>query len=397
MSLLRRLGSIALTLLAVTAGVVLWGLRPPLPQLPNSLDMPVTTPLVQRLLLTAAWVTLLALLAYVTLRTACAAVRRTPHAAQIVPTRTRRGSGPVWRAQPASRTTPLFVPRVAALPRRAGTLSLKLHVEIPAPAQHEARAPAPLDAPNKQAGDPVENKPVRILVLGPFAIEGAPAPRRSSTRELIAYLALHPEGATRDQLLEALWPDADPRRSRPRLWQSTAEARRVLNDAFINHDGRYRLDRRLVSIDADELQRLLSRADKTGGWSADSVEQALALWRGDPLDGADYPWAESHARTLRATHVDLLLRAGSARLGEGDPRAALDLAERGIALDQLHEPSWRLALEAEAALGLRDAVTDRFERLTRVLDEHLGLRPQPETLALQRRLLAQTGDDRAAS
>jgi Bacterial transcriptional activator domain len=57
-------------------------------------------------------------------------------------------------------------------------------------------------------------------------------------------------------------------------------------------------------------------------------------------------------------------------------------------------PNWgsgthRLALEAEAALGLRQAVLERYEALRRLLDERLGLEPQRETRTLGRQLLGQ--------
>jgi DNA-binding SARP family transcriptional activator len=55
----------------------------------------------------------------------------------------------------------------------------------------------------------------------------------------------------------------------------------------------------------------------------------------------------------------------------------------------LNEGFWRLALEAESALGLREAVGRRYEQLRRLLDERLGLTPARETRALYRRLLGQ--------
>lgn len=66
---------------------------------------------------------------------------------------------------------------------------------------------------------------------------------------------------------------------------------------------------------------------------------------------------------------------------------SIEAAERGIAIDQLHEPCWRLALEAEAALGLRDAVVARYERLAVLLDDRLGVRPEAATTAVYREAL----------
>jgi hypothetical protein len=59
-----------------------------------------------------------------------------------------------------------------------------------------------------------------------------------------------------------------------------------------------------------------------------------------------------------------LERAGHSRLDHGDARGALELAEQAIALDQFHEASWRLALQAEHALGLRESITKRYDDLT---------------------------------
>ena len=49
-----------------------------------------------------------------------------------------------------------------------------------------------------------------------------------------------------------------------------------------------------------------------------------------------------------------------------------------------------IAMEAETALGLREAVAERYERLRTLLDDRLGLEPAQETRLLHRRLLAQT-------
>jgi DNA-binding SARP family transcriptional activator len=83
----------------------------------------------------------------------------------------------------------------------------------------------------------------------------------------------------------------------------------------------------------------------------------------------------------------VLERLGRLRLDAGEATAALDAAERGIALDLLNEGLWRLALEA--ALGLREGIYERYEYLRRLLDGRLGLEPDRETRGLYRRLRSQ--------
>jgi hypothetical protein len=70
------------------------------------------------------------------------------------------------------------------------------------------------------------------------------------------------------------------------------------------------------------------------GTDPSGLETALALWRGEPLEGSDYVWAEGERRNLHATLVDLLERVGRARLARGDARAALQMAEQAIGLEE---------------------------------------------------------------
>jgi len=49
-------------------------------------------------------------------------------------------------------------------------------------------------------------------------------------------------------------------------------------------------------------------------------------------------------------------------------------------------------MEAEAALGRREAVVERYDRLRRDLDERFGLEPNRETKSLYRRLMSQDPD-----
>jgi DNA-binding SARP family transcriptional activator len=80
---------------------------------------------------------------------------------------------------------------------------------------------------------------------------------------------------------------------------------------------------------------------------------------------------------------------GRVRLAHGDARGALQMAEQAIALDQFHETSWRLALQAEHALGMRESITRRYDELADALDEQLGLQPARETRVMYRQLLGQ--------
>jgi DNA-binding SARP family transcriptional activator len=368
--LILRIVAASGAVLAVAALVLLWLFRPGLPHI-SSPGAPFTSELAEQGLIFVVWLLSLYIAFSVFIHAAHAIIhppRRTTILPGVIP------SPPLSRPRAAA-------PRTAR-PKFALTLAAS-------PEPSSADTPAAPTAPAATATlAAVEQQPaLSISILGPLRIDGADQPpKRVPTRELIAYLALHPHGASRDELIEALWPAQDPKKTRRRLWDLATDARATLGDALIHEGERYRLDRAKVQIDLDQLDQLLAGTDAD---TEPDLDAALALWRGEPLEGADYIWAEGDIHRLRATLLGLLERAGHARLERDDARGALQMAEQAIALDQFHEASWRLALQAEHTLGMRESITRRYDELVHALDEQLGLQPTRETRVMYRQLLGQ--------
>ena len=211
-------------------------------------------------------------------------------------------------------------------------------------------------------------RPPSIALLGPLEIAASKRRRRglrSQTQQLLAYLALHREGATLDELIAALLPDVDDDKARQRLWELVSDARAHLGESILRENERYLLDREAVAVDLDQFEELLTRARAERDADREQLlERALALVRGQPLAGTDYAWAASEVRRLHATIVDLLEELGNLRLDNGNPTGALAAAEQALALDAYNEAAHQLAMHAEAVLGLRQAIVERYERLS---------------------------------
>jgi DNA-binding SARP family transcriptional activator len=370
-----------LAALALAGVIALVLVRPPWPHLTGSITSPLTTSEVEQTVLSGAWGLALLLVLVLLARAVRNLGRGSPN----------RRSGALFGVLPT---------RQSAKPGRPASLIVRspYFLTIPPPPEPLASrasgsassASASRPSLDAEVAEAMALPSLSIAVLGPLAIEGISRRiKRAATYELIAYLALHAKGASRDELVEAIWPAQDPARTRPRFWQSVTEARKALGDAWVHKGERYELDRSRVRVDLDELDRLLA-ATSGDDVIPDGLEKALALWRGEPLEGSDYLWADGEIRSLRATLLDLLERVGRLRLAGNDPRGALQLAEQAITLDRLHEASWRLALQAEHALGLRQSITRRYDELTRSLDQELGLEPTRETRVIYRQLLGQT-------
>ena len=375
---LSRWLRLPLALSAVAALIVLVSHRPPLPRMVWATIQPTLDEQVHEAVVFIAWL----LLVFISVALGWLASRppRREEMVEHAPAswlprkRTRRVQ---VRSQPSRELLELF-----ATPR-LGLAARTSEVEEAAVISSGAASAGLLLA----VSDPAEDGPRMLRLFGPLSIDGTDGTglTERATRGLIAYLALKRGRASLDELLEALWPGEAPAATRPRLWKAKRQAQRLLGDALgRRHDG-YELDRRQLRFDVEEIERL-----RTGQPEHERLEQALLLMRGPPLDDVPYPWADSERRRLQAVQAEILVQLAVARLGKGDENGALTVAEQLIALDRLNERGWCLAMEAEGALGQRQAILDRFERLTHELDERLGLRPGAEARQTYHRLLSQS-------
>ena len=371
----------------VAALALAWDLRPPLPPLPRSFSAPLPASTISGTLNLAAWVVFVLLDFVLLTKVMKLGIRRTPRRSQL-----RLGHAFAAREKPTvedadwrKHTAPLAPPILRIPPRHDG--------ERPsAPVQAEREVLPEVPAARVTARIERRDDPPGIRLLGPFELTGCKKkqPRRQATAEVLAYLAIQRRPVNRDELLEALWPGDDPRRSAARFYQAASEARKLLGEAFVRARDTYNLDREQLRIDLNELDRLREQAQGTDKEHEPALlERALELFRGDPLMGIDAFWADGEQRRLTSLRLNLLERVGRLRLESGDAARALEVADEAAALDGLNEHVVQLAIEAEAALGRRDAVAGRYERLCCDLDERFGLEPSRETKQLYRRLLSQ--------
>lgn len=383
--LARRLAAVLAATALLLLLVLAWDLRPALPPMPQSLSQPMPGRTITAVLDLTAWTVAVLLVLVLLGRVVQFALRKAPSRTEL---RLRRAVARRERQSTARRdwrrhAAPL-APPVLRLPARG-----EAEPQRPSSAVVQQRDPYKPLAP--VTSDDRDDLP-GVLLLGPLELTGCDKrqPRRQATTELIAYLATQRRPAARDELLEALWPGDDPRRSAARFYQAVSEARRLLGEGFQRERDTYALDRDRVRIDLDELDRLRNQAEITTGDEQLAVlERALLLFRGCALAGIDALWAATEQRRISALQTDLLERAGRLRLRSGDAAGALEFAEAAAALDMSNEQSVQLAIEAEAALGRREAVIERYECLRRDLDERFGLEPSRDTKQLYRRLVSQ--------
>ncbi|UJR78170.1 BTAD domain-containing putative transcriptional regulator [Sandaracinus amylolyticus] len=254
-------------------------------------------------------------------------------------------------------------------------------------------------APVVTAHAPVETRApapqLTVRALGPLEIEcGATrldgdAWSSNKAKELLLCLLCHPAGRTRDQIGLVFWPDSSTAQIKNSFHVVLHRLRKVIGraDVVVLEGERYRINPGLDPwFDATRFETeagLALRAPR----SSEHIDAALALYRGDFLEGETMgDWSlELHTR-LRRMHHDVLTAASELRLDRGDAAGAAQMLEQLIRADALREDAHRRLMRCHARAGERDRALQQYERLVAVLADRLGASPERETIALRDRI-----------
>jgi DNA-binding SARP family transcriptional activator/DNA-binding CsgD family transcriptional regulator len=199
-----------------------------------------------------------------------------------------------------------------------------------------------------------------------------------------------------DRLAELLWGHELPQNAAGSLQTITSVLRRHLvpdrelaRALLVTEAEAYRFATELVEFDLDRFDELLERSAREPTHLARrSLERALSLVRGVVLEDEPHAlWAEELRRTYRGRVVGAHLEAADAALAVLEHAAALAHAEAAAALDRFCERPHRTAMLALYALGRQHEALDRHRRFRAILDEELGLDPNPATCALESAIL----------
>ncbi|MCW3060191.1 MAG: putative ATPase [Capsulimonas sp.] len=210
---------------------------------------------------------------------------------------------------------------------------------------------------------------------------------------LFAYLVIHPRRHLRDELVDLLWPDADPESGRPRLSQAIWRIRQTLRelgpnverDILISDRNTVSVDFTLITSDVAEFRQLRQRAEKLEGMTrVEALEKAAAL-HGDTggfLSGFYDDWVLSERQRLLTDYLSALDGLASHYEKMGEWKRASELAERAVDADPLLEDSHRALIRILAVGGQTAAAERQYGNLTRMLARDLNTEPSSATRAL---------------
>jgi len=253
--------------------------------------------------------------------------------------------------------------------------------------------------------------PLRIRTFGRFEIEreGTPLdpgawPRRM-TRTLLKVLLTGADRVfTKDQLIDALLPEADLDHAVRNLQARISELRRVLEpdlkrgadssfvkrvgEGYLFHtDSVCWLDSLVFEQELREAATLLEESRRT---AVTRLEDTLALYRGEFLAEDRYEsWAEPRRAHLKNLYLDALLDLADAYAELGRLRQSITCCQRVLSVEPYRERAIRQLMEFHAAVGQRSAALRVYEEGARTLRELLDVGPSRDTQALHERLRAE--------
>ena len=241
------------------------------------------------------------------------------------------------------------------------------------------------------SGMPESSGGLQIELLGPVEVRvggRAVALGGQRPRALLAVLALKGgRVVTTERLIDELWGEDPPARARDSLQMHVSRLRKALSEAgagggrLVNHADGYLLDVQPGECDVERWQQSLGQAHRAraGGEpqaARDRIDEALGLWRGEPLGGVstnsllDAERArldeERLAAIIEGIELDLELGRHGELLGQLDALViAHPFKERLVELQML--ALYRCGRQADA-LAAFQAARARFV-------EELGIEP----------------------
>jgi DNA-binding SARP family transcriptional activator len=268
---------------------------------------------------------------------------------------------------------------------------------------HEPGTPMLPPSPHPGACEHSGSVELCAHLLGRFAVSiaGRPMTGVHSNRgiRVLQYLLLSPtRSASRDQLLEQFWPDADPARSRNRLHVAITSLRRALREvadvAVIEHRaGLYRINPELaLDVDLDRFdahRRAGHEAQRRGNAEGAivSYQAAVALYRGDLLAECPYEeWTIFAREVSRNNRMEMLDQLASLLIDAGRFEECIASCQQLLATDPCHEKAYRLLMRCYATQGNINLAVRQFEVCRQALRTTLAVNPATETVELYRDL-----------
>ncbi len=214
-------------------------------------------------------------------------------------------------------------------------------------------------------------------------------------RALFVLLALQP-GTVRSRraLAEALWPMRSPTDPNNALQTHVSRLRRQLGiDVVATTQGGYRLDIEPMSVDVTRFEAAIARGRHAvsaghARAAAATLDQALALWHGEPfVDLHGFPRLARAAAELADLHAEAVDLRAQAGLMLDDAATVVASLRTQLERHPFREHSYVLLMQALYRMGNQVEALRVGSAAGRVLRDRAGLEPGAELREMEQMIL----------
>jgi DNA-binding SARP family transcriptional activator len=209
---------------------------------------------------------------------------------------------------------------------------------------------------------------------------------RRKVLALLSFLLTKPEmAATRDQVLDALWPDLDPIDAVNSLNQTVYFLRRILEEEYVDdlspgylhHDSDLIwFDQELVTSRTSECRRLLRSLPAQP--SPEQVDELVALYSGRfALDFEYEEWATPYRDWLHASFLEVVERSLMSDIESGHFERGVGVARRVLDVDPTAEQVEVSLVRLYRASGAHAAAAEQYGHYAATMRDQLGIEPPP--------------------
>jgi len=220
------------------------------------------------------------------------------------------------------------------------------------------------------------------LEIGDRQIAGTEVRRKALA--LLAYLMTRPDmSATKEQVLEGLWPELDLDTGENSLNQTVYFLRRIfdasfredVSAAYVNHDGDVlRIDPELVVSDSRSCKSLI-RGIRTAS-DPDDVRSLVELYKARfALDFLYDEWSSDYRDSLHASFLEVVERAVESDVNNGERLRAINIARTALDADPAAEQIEVSLLRLYRMTGLHAAAAEQYAHYAHVFRSDLGVEP----------------------
>lgn len=230
----------------------------------------------------------------------------------------------------------------------------------------------------------VEDQNRVTIQIGRRQVSGSAIRRK--VLALLCFLLTKPDlASTRDQVLDALWPDLDPMDAVNSLNQTVYFLRRILEEEYVDDlsPGYLHHDSDLIWFDPDLLTsrsnecRRLIKALPTQP-TPEQVTELIGIYAGRfALDFEYEDWAAPYRDWLHASFLEVIERALMNDIETGHFERGIRVARRVLDADPSAEQVEVSLLRLYRASGAHSAAAEQYGHYAAVMRDQLGVDPPP--------------------